>query len=64
MMNTKEQAKPAPYLVREFVASHSDEDEFDQAELEHIFRLAMDREPDDEDRELGLWSLICAEVEA
>lgn len=49
--------------VQEFVDSHDDDDDIDDAELERMFRLAYDREPDEDDREAGLWSLICAAVE-
>jgi hypothetical protein len=48
--------------VREFVSSHEDDDDFDDEELERMFLLAYDREPDDSDRETGLWSLICAAI--
>jgi hypothetical protein len=48
--------------VREFIGSYEDDDEIDEAELERVFRLAYGRRADDEDRETGLWSLICASV--
>jgi hypothetical protein len=49
--------------IREFVDTYNDDDEIPEEDLERIFELAYEREPTDEDREVGLWSLICAWVE-
>jgi hypothetical protein len=46
--------------VREFIASYEDADRIPEEELERVFALAYERPADDEDREVGLWSLICA----
>jgi hypothetical protein len=46
--------------VKDFVESYGDNDKIDEDDLERIFELAYGRKADDEDRELGLWSLICA----
>ena len=40
-----------------FVAEHSDDDDLDQADIDPAFTAIFGREPDDVDRELGLWSL-------
>lgn len=48
--------------LRGFVDNHEDDDDFDDQELEEMFILAYDREPDDDDRDQGLWSHICAAV--
>jgi hypothetical protein len=50
-------------IIREFVDTYDDDDEIQEEDLERIFELAYEREPTDEDREVGLWSLICAWVE-
>lgn len=49
--------------IREYVATHEDDDDHDQDELERLFALAYGREPDDQDREDGLWSHLCAYCE-
>ena len=43
-----------------FVAEHSDDDDLDQADIDPAFTAIFGREPDDVDRELGLWSLAVA----
>lgn len=48
--------------AREFVASHEDDDEMDNAELDGVFVLVYGRWPDSKDRRDGIWSLICAGV--
>jgi hypothetical protein len=50
--------------ARKWVASHNDSDDLDDAELEAAFAAIFERAADDEDRELGLWSHLCAAVEA
>lgn len=46
--------------AKAWVAAHDDSDELDDDELEAAFRAIFDRDPDDEDREQGLWSLLNA----
>jgi hypothetical protein len=41
-----------------FVAEHSDDDDLDQADIDASFTAIFGREPDDEDREDGLWSMM------
>ncbi len=48
----------------EWVSEHGDDDKLDDAELEAAFNALYERAPDDDDREVGLWSLLCAEVTA
>ncbi len=48
--------------VAEYVSAHDDEDDHDADELERLFVLAYGRKPDDDDREHGLWSMLCAAV--
>lgn len=48
--------------VRDFVAAYDDDDDIPADELERVFALAYGRAADDEDRETGMWSLICASV--
>jgi hypothetical protein len=43
-----------------FVAEHSDDDDLDPADIDAAFRTIFCRDPDDEDREAGLWSLLVA----
>jgi len=43
-----------------FVAEHSDDDDIDQSDIDAAFNAIFDQEPDDEDRESGLWSMIVA----
>ncbi len=57
MTMTKSQAE-------KWVRSHSDDDDLDDAELEAAFAAIYERAADDEDREQGLWSHLCAAVEA
>lgn len=47
--------------VSEYIAAH-DDDQLDGNDLEAAFLGVMGRKADDEDREAGLWSLICNEV--
>jgi hypothetical protein len=44
-----------------YIIEHTD-DEPDEAEVEDWFRTVYGREPDDEDREVGLFSLVCAGI--
>ena len=48
----------------EWVKNHTDDDDLDESELEQAFTAIFGREPDDEDWEQGLWSHLCAAVEA
>jgi len=48
--------------ARAWVAEHDDDDVVDEDELAEIFVTLIGREPDDDDRANGLWSLVCAEV--
>ena len=43
-----------------WVQNHSDSDKIDESELEAAFAAIFGRMPDEEDQELGLWSLCCA----
>ena len=43
-----------------FVADHSDDDDLDQADIDAAFTAIFEREPDDEDRDNGLWSMMVA----
>lgn len=45
-----------------WVFNHDDNDDLSDDELESAFAAIFDREPDDEDREQGLWSHLCAAV--
>jgi len=44
----------------QWVQDHDDDDELDDGELDAAFAALYEREPDDEDRRVGLWSLLCA----
>ena len=46
--------------ARQYVHDHDDQDELDDDDIEAAFRAFYDRPADDEDRIVGLWSLICA----
>jgi len=48
--------------AREYVESHTDGDSLDDDDLDRAFRGMYEREPNDEDRQVGLWSLLCAGV--
>lgn len=48
----------------QYVRSQSDSDHKDETELEEAFAALFERAPDDEDREQGLWSHLCAEEQA
>ena len=43
-----------------WVLAHEDGDELDEDELEAAFTAIFERDADDEDREEGLWSHLCA----
>ena len=43
-----------------FVADHSDDDDLDSADIDAAFTAIFEREPDDEDRDNGLWSMMIA----
>jgi hypothetical protein len=49
--------------AEQWVRNHDDNSELDAEELEQAFRAIFAREPDNEDREQGLWSHLCAAVE-
>jgi hypothetical protein len=44
----------------QYVNEHEDEDNLDDDDLAAAFRALYDRAPDDDDRENGLWSLVCS----
>ena len=48
----------------EWVTDHSEDDELDQSELAAAFAALFERMPDDEDVAEGLWSHLCAYIEA
>jgi hypothetical protein len=48
----------------QFVRDHGDGDDLDDTDLEEAFRALYEREPDEDDRMVGLWSLLCAAVSA
>jgi hypothetical protein len=50
--------------AEKWVRDHSDEDELDNDECEAAFEAIFERTADDEDREQGLWSHLCAAVAA
>lgn len=55
-------AQPEPMEViqaREYVRTHTDDDEHDESALEGVFRALAGRKPDAEDRAQGLWSHCC-----
>lgn len=43
-----------------WVRNHNDDDVLDNDELEAAFAAIFERPADDEDREQGLWSHLCA----
>ena len=47
-----------------WVRSHNDDDNLADDELEAAFAAIFERAADGEDREQGLWSHLCAAVEA
>ena len=49
--------------VEAYVASHDDDSDHDDAELERMFRLAYGRAADSDDRKEGLWSHVCDAVQ-
>jgi len=48
--------------ARAWVREHNDNDVLDQDELEAAYTALYGCEPDDQDREEGLWSHCCAAV--
>jgi len=44
----------------EFVMQHADDDDIDQSDIDAAFSAIFERDPDDEDREAGLWSMMVA----
>ena len=44
----------------DFVSEHSDDDDLDQSDIDAAFTAIFEREPDDEDRDNGLWSMLVA----
>jgi hypothetical protein len=48
--------------AREYVRSHTDDDNLDQDDLEQVFRAIYGRSPDAQDRDDGLWSLCVAGI--
>jgi hypothetical protein len=52
---TKQQAE-------QWVRAHNDNDDLDADELEAAFAAIFERSADDDDREQGLWSHVCAVV--
>lgn len=47
-----------------FIADHSDDDDdLDSADINAAFTAIFERQPDDVDRELGLWSLMVAAID-
>ena len=49
--------------AKEWVHSHSDDDPLDDEDLVEVFTIIYERLPDADDKETGLWSLICAAVD-
>jgi len=47
----------------QWVRSHGDMDDPTDGDLDVVFRALYGREPDETDREEGLWSHCCAAVE-
>ena len=44
----------------DFVSEHSDDDDLDKADIDAAFTAIFERDPDDEDRDNGLWSMMVA----
>jgi hypothetical protein len=44
--------------AREFIHTHADDDNLDQADVNEAFIVIFGRSPDDEDRENGMWSMM------
>jgi hypothetical protein len=42
----------------DFVQVHCDDDDLDPADIDAAFTAIFQRDPDDEDREAGLWSMM------
>jgi len=42
----------------DYVKTHADDDDLDPADINEAFRAIFYRDPDDDDREAGLWSLM------
>lgn len=56
----KTQMKMTKTEAERWVRSHGDDDKLADDELEAAFTAIFGREADDEDREQGLWSHLCA----
>lgn len=50
----------AEELAKDYVRDMQDADNHHQEALEEAFRGMFHRDPDDTDREQGLWSLLCS----
>jgi hypothetical protein len=50
--------------AREYVAEHNDDGDLDEDDLEHAFAAIFGRRVNDEDRNEGLWSHLCAAIPA
>lgn len=50
--------------AEQWVRDHSDSDEMSDEDCEAAFAAIFERQADDEDREQGLWSHLCAAVAA
>lgn len=50
----------AESLAAEYIEAHADDSQHDADELTEAFRGMFRREPDADDIEQGLWSLLCA----
>ncbi len=48
--------------ARDLLLSVPEDHEFEPAELAEMFRVVFDREPDEQDETVGVYSLICSEV--
>lgn len=48
--------------VEQYVREGDDNVPTEPSELDRLFRLIYERQPDDEDRQNNLWSLICTAV--
>lgn len=46
----------------EWVADHQDDSPMTDKELTEVFRALLHRDPDEQDREQGLWSIVCQVV--
>lgn len=48
--------------AKKWVREHDDDDVLDERELAEVFAALYGREPDQDDENVGLWSLCCAAV--